>query len=388
MWADSCSDAKDGLCVTTSAATPASPGEQPYRCGPDSVNQIVVIPRAPADAATAHALLVVAVGSYERTDTRPRSDAEHRDYLKAKLALADESLEQYLAVSAPTGLDFDAANPTLQQASLERFNAWVQTKMTLGGRVTERYTELLALHDGVTSLTAASRMGTISLGFSTALVTAEIPTDVRTGEFADDKVQAFCDQMTDVAEPLEKSAVSAFSTCVAKAREMASGAEERAVLELADAAQPCLDELAELSPEQYPILEEVFATSVVTRAHLQLGMTDAVDTSADYDGENTRAVILRVAHDYAGADAAYARAIALDPSRPDAYYNRALLEVLESTKSDDLQSSADMYGRAAQSFAEASERAMGHLRLTVLTHLVDAQKARVQVLRFIENNPT
>ena len=129
-----------------------------------------------------------------------------------KLRIADRALEAYIAVGYPSGLDFTKT----KQKSLERFNHWLEEKTKLGAAATQAYEAILALKDPDASVAAAARLGQLSQALATSLRTAELPVDVRTGEFAKDKTAAFCDQMAVVAEPLAARALEAFGTCLVK----------------------------------------------------------------------------------------------------------------------------------------------------------------------------
>jgi hypothetical protein len=93
-------------------------------------------------------------------------------------------------------------------------------------------------------------MGQISQNFSDALFTAAIPNDVRTGEFADDKVEAFCDRMTEVAEPLEAASLNAYGVCLSKSTELGW---------FSDWSKLCERELGQIKPEEYPTATEITA---------------------------------------------------------------------------------------------------------------------------------
>ena len=96
----------------------------------------------------------------------------------------------------------------------------------------------------------AARIGQISQNFSDALFTAEIPKNVRTGEFADEKVEAFCDKMTEVAEPLEARSLEAYGVCLSKSTELGW---------FSDWSKLCERELGQIKPEEYPTASELHA---------------------------------------------------------------------------------------------------------------------------------
>ena len=107
---------------------------------------------------------------------------------------------------------------------------------------------MFAVKDNADSISAAARIGQISQDFSDALFTAEIPKDVRTGEFADEKVEAYCDRLTELAEPLEATSLEAYGTCLAKSTELGWFSEW---------SRLCERELGQIKPEEYPTASEL-----------------------------------------------------------------------------------------------------------------------------------
>src|SRR6185503_10339421 len=110
--------------------------------------------------------LASAIASYET------SAGDRRAYAMAKLALADEQLEQYLGLAFPVGLSFDPANKARMAESLERFNAWLGGKSNLGETLHAQYEAIVALGDPVGAVAAASRLGMLAKSFSDDLFTA------------------------------------------------------------------------------------------------------------------------------------------------------------------------------------------------------------------------
>ena len=135
------------------------------------------------------------------------------DAAVAKLRLADGALEAYFALDFPSALDF---SPAHKDDSTKRFNAWIKDRTRLGGEAQHQYEAVLMYKDADAAITAAARIGQLTESFWATLRSAEIPKDVRTGDFTKDKVAAFCEQMTSVAEPLGKRALEAFDVCQQK----------------------------------------------------------------------------------------------------------------------------------------------------------------------------
>jgi hypothetical protein len=90
----------------------------------------------------------------------------------------------------------------------------------------------------------------VSQNFSDALFTAEIPKDVRTGAYAEDKVDAYCDALTTQAEPLEKISVDAFGFCLGLSTKLNWFNEW---------SRLCEKELGQIRPQDYPTASEIRA---------------------------------------------------------------------------------------------------------------------------------
>jgi hypothetical protein len=76
---------------------------------------------------------------------------------------------------------------------------------------------------------------------------AAIPKDVRTGPYADDKIEAYCDVLTERAEPLAARSLEAYGTCLAKSTELGWFSEWSML---------CECELGQLRPDAFPTAAE------------------------------------------------------------------------------------------------------------------------------------
>jgi len=172
--------------------------------------------RAPTQ--DAEAALAQAAAVFEQR--QPTEPAARHAYAMTKLRIADRALEGYLGLPFPTGLDFSPEKRAVKEASTKRFSTWLADRQKAGEVATRQYEAVLAIKDPEGAVAAAARLGQLTADFASTLRTAEIPRDVRTGDFAKDKIAAFCDKMTEVAEPLATRAVEAFGACRAKAAEL------------------------------------------------------------------------------------------------------------------------------------------------------------------------
>jgi len=268
LWAQSCPvKMVDGACVkivrerainlkkTAKKSKKSAGSDQPTQCGPESKIKLTVVPRDDRKMAEAIKAFAAAAKEFEKTGGKTGGDegGARYYYAQAKLAVADRDYEKYLALKFPAGLNFDPdpKAKAIREKSLKRFNDWFAEKGKTGGNATKQYEAVLGIKDAASSITAAARLGQISQNLSDALFTAEIPKDVRTGEFADEKVEAFCDKMTEVAEPLEARSLEAFGVCLSKSTELGW---------FSDWSKLCERELGQIKPEEFPTASELRGT--------------------------------------------------------------------------------------------------------------------------------
>lgn len=266
LWHESCPAKEvDGACVRivreraistkkTKRAKKAKKGEseQPLQCGPESKIKLTVVQRDERKQKAALAAFSAAAKEYEKRGGKTGGDeaAARYYYGLAKVAAADKDFEAYLELKFPSGLNFDP-DPKYKKIaakSRKRFDEWMTEKQKIGGTARNKYDAVLAIKDPANSITAAARIGQIAQNFSDALFTAAIPTNVRTGEFADEKVEAFCDALTEKAEPLEALSLNAYGVCLSKSTELGW---------FSSWSKLCERELGQIKPEEFPTASEL-----------------------------------------------------------------------------------------------------------------------------------
>jgi tetratricopeptide (TPR) repeat protein len=237
LWKQSCPHKLvDGLCIKANERAPRT-------CGTGTTRTLAPTPRDPRKVKEALAAFTEATNEFERNQlTDP---VARYYYAQAKLAAADLELEPYFALHLPRDLRFDRANAAM---SAKRFNRWIEQRQRDGGAVMRKYEAVLAIKDAASSVTAAARMAMISQSFASSLVTGAIPRDVKTGEFATEKLAAYCHALNDAAEPLEATAVNAFAVCLAKSTELSWFDES---------SRQCERELARSKPADFPLATEL-----------------------------------------------------------------------------------------------------------------------------------
>jgi len=263
LWHQSCPVKEvDGSCIrvvreraiSTKKAKKTKKGvvEQPLQCGPESKIKLTVVKRDEAKQKQALAAFSSATKEFEKRQgkTGGEEGAARYYYGLAKVADADKEFEAYLELKFPSGLNFDPApeHKAIAAKSRKRFDEWMTQKGKVGGVARKKYDAVLAIKDPANSITAAARIGQIAQNFSDALFTAEIPNNVRTGEFADEKVEAFCDALTEKAEPLEATSLEAYGVCLSKSTELGW---------FSDWSKLCERELGQIKPEEFPTAAEL-----------------------------------------------------------------------------------------------------------------------------------
>jgi len=275
----------DGMCVkivrsrAVAKVQSRTRAQQPQQCGPESKIKLTIVERdsrkvhealaefaaasreltlsepvrrsaaAPARGTAGPGLLGPAAPRARTGEPTTKDSGEARHFVAlGKLAEADVELERYLGAKFPANLDFDPSNKAMRQKSLARFDEWFAQKRKLGDTAKGKYEAVLAIKDNAASIAAAARIGQIAQNFSDALFTAEIPKDLRTGPYSTEKVEAYCDKLTETAEPLESKALEAYDICLHKSTELGW---------FSDWSRLCERELGQIRPDKYPTASEL-----------------------------------------------------------------------------------------------------------------------------------
>jgi tetratricopeptide (TPR) repeat protein len=257
LWKDSCPvKLVDGSCVELKrerAITKRTRGKELQRqCGPAEL-KLRVVKRDERKVREAHVAFTRAIAELEKVNGKTGGDEAGAKFFygQTKLAIADRDFEAYLAMTFPTGLDFDPNKPALAKKSKERFDSWLKQKIGVGGKSTAQYEAVLGVQDAATSITAAARIGQIQQNLSDALFASEIPENVRTGAYAEDKIDAYCDQMSIQGTPLEERSLEAFRVCLDKSTELGW---------FSDWSKLCERELGQIRPDEFPTATELRGT--------------------------------------------------------------------------------------------------------------------------------
>ncbi len=266
LWARACPVATmDGECVRVQRERPISMNSNmslrvrrgstlPTQCGLASKAKVTVVPRDAAGVKAAVTALHQAQATFAAVSNKLSGNAlaaANYQFAVAQLHLAEVDFEAYQAIGFPTGLNFDARRPAVAAASQKRFTTWLEAKQRAGTMARQKYEAVYAAKEASNSIAAASRIGQIMQRLSDQLYSAEIPPDLRVGEFAEDKVANYCDALTEIALPLETKAIAEYGACLRRSTELGWFSSWSAL---------CERELGQLRPAEFPSAFELRAT--------------------------------------------------------------------------------------------------------------------------------
>ncbi len=206
------------LLAAMTATASANPGGVPKACGPASMTRQARV---------------------TRQVRAPNGDP---------IAALDRELLAYFALAIPKGLDFNPNEPAMRRRSAAWLNAWAQRKNASAQALTAKYMAAAAVVSPDRAIEAYARMGQIIDDYAASLFVEPIPDQVFTTPDAEDRAAAFCDTMTEAAEPLQERAVYYYDHCLQHATTALVANEWSAWCEL---------RLNQLSPENYPMREEL-----------------------------------------------------------------------------------------------------------------------------------
>jgi TolA-binding protein len=256
-WKRACPVATvDGTCARVTRAAPVRLAIKQAvvgtRCSEDKV-ETVAVARDGKRVAAAMAAYDKAIATYDAHGGVTGGDERGARYYYAssKLGRAERDFEAYLAQTIPSGLDFDPRSPAIAAKSKARFTSWLTSKSAAGVATRAQYDAVTKLGDGATTISAVARMGQLTHTLSGQLFRAEIPRNLRTGPYAEESSQAYCDQLTTVAEPLETDAIASYRGCLATSTRLGW---------FSDMSRLCERELGQLDPTHYPTTSELRRT--------------------------------------------------------------------------------------------------------------------------------
>ena len=251
----------------------------PKQCGPETKTKVTLHERIPAKAKEAQSLFAKALALYangaaikkipgkDETDRKVREDQMMYSVAQARMMQGDQEYEKLLTMKVPEKLDFtpvDTYSSKAKQAkdkkrlddSIKRFTGWLEGKTKQIELSQKMFQSVILFKQAHWAIAAAARIGQVFQDFSGQLYTAPIPKapkppeGINEDEFNQNFVDAYCDAMTDKAEPLEKKAIEGLSVCLNKSTELSWFNEW---------SQLCEGELNQIKPSEYPLASEIRA---------------------------------------------------------------------------------------------------------------------------------
>ncbi len=242
LWRKACPvKLVDGSCVKVEREMSLLKHANTKQCGDATKVKLTVVPRDESLVRQAMTAFNSAIATYK--DTMDRGALYY--VALAKLGITEREYEKYLALAIPANLDF---TPARAAQSRKRFDAWLAAKSAVAAGLAKSYQDVAALKDGATSIAAAARTGQVFESFSGQLFRAEIPASLRTGPYAAEASQAYCDAVTEAADPLEATALRMFETCLGTSTRLGWFSESSRV---------CERELGQLDSSKWPTASEL-----------------------------------------------------------------------------------------------------------------------------------
>ncbi len=171
--------------------------------------------RRAADAARAQKAVAAALARLDKLPESERpaaADARQR----AQFLLAEPRLDALLILVYPVGLRFDGSNKTRSMKVLQDFIRKVE-HLGLEARAAYRKVADDPTAPADLQLAGRARIAQLLERAAELFEHAAVPADLRTGEFATEATEAFCDAMDEHAAPVRAQAAQAYAACAALA---------------------------------------------------------------------------------------------------------------------------------------------------------------------------
>ena len=250
----------------------------PARCGSATQGVITIHRRSKKkrDAAQARFNKVVKLAKKNPkipTDDTQRVEAFKNAWAMALVYRADKKYEDYLRLRMPEELSFhveewrkDSGIPSWERKykeqvkakedSTKRLGDYFETKMKLGGELQKEYAQVKNTGSPYWTLAAAARTAMVNQNFADELYRADVPRDtIKTEEM----FFAYCDALSDQAQPVQAAALSAFEYCIQRSTEFQF---------FNDFSRLCEEEMQQRDADKYPATNEVFGESIYTASRI------------------------------------------------------------------------------------------------------------------------
>lgn len=277
LWRKSCKiKGVDGACikvVRSRAIAKRSKKKKrkilPRQCGAASKNKLEMVNRDASIAKQARKEFRKGIALWNKGKAAskiPGASKQEKELRKAaaqyavaasEFYITESEYEKFLSIPFPGKLDFNPRKPKKTKRSLKRFKTWKKNKDKQAGKTQKMYASLRKFQGGGEHwiIAGAARSGQLWQNYADVLFTAEIPKFLRRGRFAQDKIDAYCDKMVEVAEPLENQSINAFSFCLNESTKR-KWFNSWSVL--------CENELGRIRPLDYPSTAELHGEPTLT----------------------------------------------------------------------------------------------------------------------------
>ncbi len=268
--------------------------EVPKNCGAATSGIVKVFPRNKKRADEAQKYFDSVIKNAKAKISIPEDDRQRAEDFRNAVAMAqvyraDVQYEEYVVIAMPSGLTFfvedykkDSGLPKWEKEykeqvkkrddSVKRFTEFYQKKGKLGQDLQKTYDSIVeAKQSPYWMLAAAARSAMVSQNYADQLYRAEVPAEFKTEEEA----YAFCDELSDKAQPHQDAAVAKFSYCLEKSTTFQF---------FNDFSRLCEEELQQRDADKYPSTSEMFGKSQYTASR-----PDRVDVQTDLEGERRKA---------------------------------------------------------------------------------------------------
>lgn len=155
--------------------------------------------------------------SIERAAQEPQLATQHEAALaEARYLVAESAFATFLAIESPRGLNFSNNNPIRKNRSEARFIAFLTNLQDASARVASAYADVTnPATPPAIALAAITQTARMYRHYAQLLSSLEIPTDVYSGPFIADSIDAFCDAMHQEYEETEERARQLAELCIA-----------------------------------------------------------------------------------------------------------------------------------------------------------------------------
>jgi TolA-binding protein len=267
--------------------------EIPTNCGQATAGIITVYPRNKKKADEAQRYFDNVIKASRANIKVPEDDRDRIEDFRNAVAMAqvykaDQQYEEYVVIEMPGNLSFfvedykkDSGIPKWEKEykeqvkkrddSIKRFTEFYQKKGKLGADLQKTYDSIVeAKQSPYWMLAAAARSAMVSQNYADQLYRAEVPKEFKTEEEA----YAYCDELSDKAQPHQDAAVVKFSYCLEKSTTFQF---------FNDFSRLCEEELQQRDADKYPSTAEIFGVSQYTASR-----PDRVQVQTDLEGDRRK----------------------------------------------------------------------------------------------------